>query len=196
MYKKASKTDLQEVNCEASKIAKKERFENKMEIFTPSEAYLTIKDHKCDFLRNILWRLINPAKMDVGKLSRTILQEKIAKLHEKLQLNQWKSTDEVLEWFSTLKFTKASTKNQKTKFFKFNIQAYYSSDMLKKLIQFAKTSGVFISECDISIIKAARKASSSKMEFCMLEKEETTVLMWRWGHGTVRKLRSCAAYTY
>ena len=54
MYKKASKTDLQEVNCEASKIAKKERFENKMEIFTPSEAYLTIKDHKCDFLRNIL----------------------------------------------------------------------------------------------------------------------------------------------
>lgn len=54
MYKKASKTDLQEVNCEASKIAKKERFENKMEIFTPSEAYLTIKDHKCDFLTNIL----------------------------------------------------------------------------------------------------------------------------------------------
>ena len=33
-------------------------------------------------------RLINPAKTDVGRLSKRILEEKVAELREKLQLNQ------------------------------------------------------------------------------------------------------------
>ena len=84
-----------------------------MQTFTPGESYITIKDHKQDFPGKISCRLINPAKTDVGKLSKVILQEKVAELREKLQLNQWKSTKEVLEWFSALKYTKEAIKNQK-----------------------------------------------------------------------------------
>ena len=92
---------------------------------------------------------------------RMILQEKITELRERLRLNQWKSTNEVLEWFSTLKFTKAASRNQKTKFIKFDIEAYYPSitrDLLNKSIQFAKECGVFICETDISIVMQARES--------------------------------------
>ena len=48
-YKKANETELNEVNLKAAKIAKKEKLENRMLIFTPGESYITIKDHKTDF---------------------------------------------------------------------------------------------------------------------------------------------------
>ena len=63
-YKKANVTELNEVNTDAMKIANSEKLENKMEIFTPEEAYVTIKDHKPDFPGKISCRLINPAKTD------------------------------------------------------------------------------------------------------------------------------------
>ena len=114
-YKKANETELNEVNLKASRIAKKENLEKRMQTFTPGESYITIKDHKTGFPGKISCRLINPAKTDIGKLSKVILQEKVAELRESLQLNQWKSTNEVLEWFSALKYTKEAVKNQKIK---------------------------------------------------------------------------------
>ena len=48
-YRKANENELNQVNMEAVKIAKNEKLENKMEIFTPDEAYLKIKDHKPEF---------------------------------------------------------------------------------------------------------------------------------------------------
>ena len=161
VYRKGNETELNEVNIKASKTAKKEKLENRMEIYTPDEAYLTIKEHKPDFPRKISCRLINPAKTDVGKLSRQILQEKVTDLRDKLQVNQWKSTNEVLEWFASLKYTKESIKNQTLKFIKFNIEAFYpsiSEELLNKSIHFAQINGVFFSETDIETVKTARES--------------------------------------
>ena len=83
------------------------------------------------------------------------------KLREKLQLNQWKSTAEVLEWFSALKYTKEAIRNQKLKFIKFDIEAFYpsiSSELLERSINFAKNNGIFICDADIEIIKTARES--------------------------------------
>ena len=105
--------------------------------------------------------MINPAKTDLGKLSKKVLQDIVAELRAKLQLNQWKSTAEVLEWFSTLKYTKEATKNQKTKFIKFDIEAFYPSisrELLDKSLNFAQNNGVFISNADIEIVKTARES--------------------------------------
>ena len=138
-YRKANGNELKQLNMEAVKIAKNKKLENKMEIFTPGEAYLAIKDHKPVFPRKISCRLINPAKTDVGKLSRIILQEKVTELRDKLKFNQWKSTNEVQVWFSSLKYTKEAIKNQKIEFIKFDMEACYPSisrDLLNKSIQF------------------------------------------------------------
>ena len=144
-YRLADPSELTQVNIRASKIAKKEGLEKRMQIFTPGNAYFTNKDHKKD--GKLSCRVINPAKTHVGKLSQEILREKISELREKLPLNHWKSTQEVLEWFNTLKYTQGRSKNQSFKFVKFDIEAYYPSitrELLQKSISFARKNGVIL----------------------------------------------------
>ena len=123
-----------------------------MEMYTPGEAYLTWKDHKIDFphdpklLKPKFCRTINPAKTDVGKLSQTILKEMVTELRDKLKLNQWKSTHEVLKWFGELKQMK-TTRNQPLKFIKFDIESFYrniSRKLFEKAIEFFRAC-VFLS---------------------------------------------------
>ena len=160
-YRLANDTELNEVNHKAAQIARKENLERKMEIFTPGEAYVTVKDTKTGFPGTCSCRLINPAKTDIGKLSQKILKEKVTELRDKLQINHWKSTHEVLEWFITLKQRKQVTKNQPIKFIKFDIEQYYPSitkELLDKSISFAKKNGVFICKTDMEIVLTARES--------------------------------------
>ena len=151
--------ELAKVNQKAAIIARKERLETKMEVFTLGNTRATFKDTKQGFLGKLSWRLLNPAKTPIGKLSQVILKEKVSELRDKLQLNHWKSTQEVLEWFKTLDHKKQVTKNQPIKFIKFDIQAYYPSitrELLDTSIQFARENGIFICESDKEIVLTAR----------------------------------------
>ena len=105
--------------------------------------------------------------MNVGKLSRISLQEIVTELQDKLQLNQWKSTNAVLDWFTALKYIKESIKKQIIKFIKFDIEAFYpsiSKTLLDKSIHFAQSNRVFISDIYINIVKTARESFCSKTE--------------------------------
>ena len=53
-----------------------------IQIYTPSEGYVTVKDHK----ENEEYRLINPAKTDIGKCSKQILQKIIEELNDKIRV--------------------------------------------------------------------------------------------------------------
>ena len=198
VYRKGNESELNEVNIKVSKIAQKEKLENRMEIFTPGEAYITIKDHKPDFPGKISCWLINPAKTDVGKLSRKILQDKVTELHDKLQINQWKSTNEVLEWFASLKYTKESVKNQKIKFIKFNKEAFYPSiteELLNKSIKFAQESGVFFSTTDLDIVKTARESFLFRNGVPYVKKGRNSqfdVIMGSWDGAKISEL--CGVY--
>ena len=66
------------MNKQASVIVEKLDLSEGMETHTEQEAFLIFKDHKEDFDNTDLIhkpaRLINPAKSDLGKVSRQILQ--------------------------------------------------------------------------------------------------------------------------
>ena len=47
-----------------------------------TEAYITIKDHKEDFLIKINCRLINPSKSSIGKINKVIID----KINQQIQL--------------------------------------------------------------------------------------------------------------
>ena len=99
-------------------------------------------------------RLINPAKSEIGKVSKKILDEINCDIRTKLKLNQWRSTDSVTSWF-----TKLSDKNS-CKFFKFDIVEFYpsiSESLLNLSLQFAK-SYASISSDKIEIIRHCRKS--------------------------------------
>ena len=66
------------------------------------EAFISYKDHKENFENNPKCRLINPAKSDSGKISKLILDKVNTHLRTILNVNQWKNTQNVIEWFGNI----------------------------------------------------------------------------------------------
>ena len=74
-------------------------------------------------------------------------------MNHKLELQQWKSTAEVIEWFTKIEDKK------KLRFFIYDRVGYYPSispELLDRALEFARNE-IFISDFDISVIKQARK---------------------------------------
>ena len=69
-YKKSSTTLPNKINMEAKRIAKKFSIDDKMEIMAQQQCFVTVKDHKEDFRSNPKFRLLNPTKSELGKLSK------------------------------------------------------------------------------------------------------------------------------
>ena len=51
---------------------------------------------------NATFRLINPSKSEIGKISKQILDRINRKVIESIGLNQWKNTEAVLKWFKNI----------------------------------------------------------------------------------------------
>ena len=63
-----------------------------MDVNPESNCFIIIKDHKENFLNHPKVRLINPAKNEPGRISKTILDNKNMRLFETTKINQWKNT--------------------------------------------------------------------------------------------------------
>ena len=57
----------------------------------------TLKDHKENFLHNPTVRLINPAKKELGRIIKAILDNISKRLCTRLNINQWKKTASITE---------------------------------------------------------------------------------------------------
>ena len=142
------------VNQKAANIAKDVGQEKNMEIYCPSEAFFTIKDHKDDFPSKIKVRVINPAKTDVGKISKHYLQNIVQEVNMKLKLHQWRSSNQVKEWFRNIRSKRGAT------FLKFDIESFYpsiSKELFERALLFAKKYCT-ISEADMKAIRLARES--------------------------------------
>ena len=98
--------------------------------------FITLKDHKSDFQNNPTVRLLNPAKNELGRISKTILDKINVNLRNSLHLNQWKNTQEVIDWF------KGIDNEQIYKFIMFDIKDFYpsiSKELLNDALTLAKT---------------------------------------------------------
>ena len=70
-----------------------------MEANEEGNSFITIKGHKENFDKNPTVRLVNPAKNELGRISKLILDKINKKISQKFELNQWKNTDVVIDWF-------------------------------------------------------------------------------------------------
>ena len=66
------------------------------------EYFITLKDHKENYRSNPKYRLLNPTKSQLGKISKQILQKISKTLRSKLNLNQWQNSSEVVDWFKNI----------------------------------------------------------------------------------------------
>ena len=116
--KKTDKKSVRAINVDAKKIAKDLELEDRIEKMQKSECYVTLKHHQEDFPHKIC-QLINPSKSDIGKLSKIILDKINSDVLSSVQVNQWKNSQAVVEWFKNIR-----NKNNAS-FIVFDIKSFY-----------------------------------------------------------------------
>ena len=134
-YKKSHQNKLNNINKDTKKLVTKLEIADRIEKMQENNAYITIKDHKETFPNKIPCRLINPAKSDIGKISKSILDRINRILLTKTNDNQWKNTDSVIKWFQEISEKKSCS------FIVFDIESFYpsiSETLFNNAINFAK----------------------------------------------------------
>ena len=118
-----------------------------------TEPFISVKDYKEGFPNSPSFRLINPLKPDINKISKHILDKINKSLLSNIKVNQWKNTSDAISWFKNV-----NNKKQPS-FINFDVENFYPSISEKLLIDalnFAKSS-INITEQDLSIIMQSRK---------------------------------------
>ena len=101
-YQKPTKARLKSINKTTKKFAEKLKIAGRMEFMDESEAYVTIKDHKENFPEKPSFRLINPSKSDIEKISKRILHQINENISQNTNVNQWKNSTSVIDWFKAI----------------------------------------------------------------------------------------------
>ena len=133
-YKKVIPDTADSIELKAKDIAKKLQLDSRINSTTKREAFITPKDHKPNFANNPTCRLIYPAKSEIGKISKQLLDCINTTLVSKLKLNQWKNTKAVLAWFTGIQHKEFHS------FIAFDVVEVYPSisiDLLGAALEFA-----------------------------------------------------------
>ena len=141
------------VSEKAANIARSLDLDDRIDVFSRQSPFLSVKDHKPGFPSRVATRLINPAKSQICKISKQLLNRIISQVKAKTRLSSWKSSSHVLDWFHS-----ASDK-QLLHFFRFDIVSYYPSITEKLFNDALEFAGNYtnISESDKKILLNARQ---------------------------------------
>ncbi len=112
---------ISQIDNELKHISNNLGIGDRIEQMKKREAFISLKDHKENFENNPKCRLINPAKSESEKLSKIILDKINSNLRKTLNLNQWKNTQNVIEWFGNIK------EKHRHSFISFDIVDFYPS---------------------------------------------------------------------
>ena len=113
---------------------------------------------------------MNPAKNEIGRISKCILDDINSRLRDSLGVNQWKDKMQVIDWFKKIE------DKSRYKFTVFDIENFYPSiteDLLKKALNFA-SKRVGIKKEDKEIVFHARKSLLFNKEETWVKKEGGT----------------------
>ena len=135
-YKKIKKKAQGQINSQGKNMLKNKEVIKRMFVNGKQNCFITLEDHKSNFQSNPTVRLLNPAKNELGRISKTILDKIYVNLRNSLHLNQWKNTQEVIDWF------KGIDQKEHYKFIMFDIKDFYpsfSKELLNDALTFAET---------------------------------------------------------
>ena len=153
-YMKAQDGTEGKIRSEHKELAQQLDIEDRLEISSKAEAFITLKDHKQDFYAKPSTILINPNKQEIGVISKKILADVVVKVRKESKVNQWTSMEGVIKWFLGIK------NKQKLKFIKWDIEAFYPSISQKLLLDAINHARkyVHISDLDVNIIMKAKSS--------------------------------------
>ena len=142
------------------KIAERLDLSDRLNVTAQREAFVTLKHHKENFRNKPTCRLINPCKPELGKVlvSKQIVENINRNVRAKANMNQWKNTNDVINWFINIKNKAGHT------MICFDICDFYPSitnTLLQKAFKFASKYST-ISKEDIDIITHTKRTTLYK----------------------------------
>ena len=117
------------------------------------QCYILFKDHKEGFNDKKPARLINPAKSELGRVSKDLIKNMVDQLTQKLKMNLWSSTKDSIEWFQRI------PNKSKATFIQFDIVDFYPSinqKIFDDAVAFARNH-INIPEKHLEIIQKCRR---------------------------------------
>ena len=87
-HKKTAVSAINSINTEAKAIAKDLNLDERIEQYNQNQYFITLKDHKENFQKNPKCRLLNPAKLEIGIVSKHYIDQINKSVREKLNVNQ------------------------------------------------------------------------------------------------------------
>ena len=97
--KKADDNKPKEINKKANDIASRIGISDRVHKLRETNSYVTVKDHKTDFLSNPKSRLINGSNQEISRISQKALKEMIRKIKMVKQYELWENSRQALNWF-------------------------------------------------------------------------------------------------
>ena len=88
-YKKTDKHTATNINKDGIKHAKEASITSRIKINGTGNSFITLKEHKENFLNQPTTRLLNPAKKEIGRISKHILQTINTTLSLSKNKNKW-----------------------------------------------------------------------------------------------------------
>ena len=134
-YKKEKEEKINVTNTNHIEIVNRWEIQDRVFETTPRQAFITMKDHKEAFVNKPTCRLLNPAKPEIGRISKKILSRINRAVRDSTDLTQWKNSEETIEWFKKIKNKKNGS------FIQFDICNFYpsiSNELLKNALDFAE----------------------------------------------------------
>ena len=96
MQKKTEHNIYNKISKEAKIITNGYGVSERVDCLAKSNAFISLKDHKPNFSSNPKSCLINPAKSEIGKISKYFLQQLNSKVRDLSSVNQWQETSTVI----------------------------------------------------------------------------------------------------
>ena len=91
-YKKTDKRTATNINKEGIKHAREANVIDRIEINGTGSSFITLKDHKENFLIRPTTRILNLTISEISRISKPILQNIYKTLYEETKVNEWKNT--------------------------------------------------------------------------------------------------------
>jgi len=155
-YKKSTLEAVNDNDKMSGEIAIKLKLENRMQKHSNKECFVTLKDHKENFIGKPQCRLISPAKNELGRVVKIKLEEINREIRYTTGVNQWQSTQKAIDWFKNIK------NPEEYEFLKFDIVSFHPSikpELLTNAISFARSvKGIIIPKADEEMILHCRRS--------------------------------------
>ena len=98
-YKKASKNIKKTDLIDGKQILKNREVLNRL----VQNTFITLKDHKENFNNTPTVRLVNPARNELGSISKAILDTANKEIRKAMGLNQWRNPVIVIDWLKGIR---------------------------------------------------------------------------------------------